>query len=433
MIIVNGSLATAAFCGGAELERQAEIRAPAICGQFRWWFRTLGGFASLSGRMNLREQEAMIFGSISGGEGQAGKLILRIKNGPKPSTTTRDDEKSHAPVGTDRGYLAFPLKSKRDRDTHEILEYKGRATYDSRDDAGDPMQLPTFDLDILWRGPVLQWDDLKALVCVFANFGSPGFRSRRALGALCLNNSSLNLTASLARFATPSAVAAFSLPVTSTKEPANDSINKLARWLRACLKTPAPRRVRARGLQDLAEKPVACRPGALTGRVLKHALRDWRQHGRSITHQKAPNDPQNPGFDYALRDHDEGLAGLGRSRPASHPSGHTSEGAVGESFRPAIGLPIIQFFSSLDVPRRQATLDWIATADGGRFASPILLRPHFDGTVWRALVIFLDTRQWDSTKPVHLTSGPRAITRQVLPDLYNAMKRNAAATMTPFP
>ena len=31
--------------------------------------------------------------------------------------------------------------------------------------------------------------------------------------------------------------------------------------------------MRARGLQALAEKPVACRPGALTGRVFKHALK----------------------------------------------------------------------------------------------------------------------------------------------------------------
>ena len=43
--------------------------------------------------------------------------------------------------------------------------------------------------------------------------------------------------------------------------------------LRACLKTLGNRRVRARGLQDLPEKPVACRPGALTGRVFKRALK----------------------------------------------------------------------------------------------------------------------------------------------------------------
>ena len=56
-----------------------------------------------------------------------------------------------------------------------------------------------------------------------------------------------------------------------------------SRWdcrarLRACLKTLGDRRVGARGLQDLAEKSVACRPGALTGRVFKHALKFGRNY-----------------------------------------------------------------------------------------------------------------------------------------------------------
>ncbi len=43
--------------------------------------------------------------------------------------------------------------------------------------------------------------------------------------------------------------------------------------LRACLKTLGDRRVRARGLQDWAGTPGACRPGALIGRVFTHALK----------------------------------------------------------------------------------------------------------------------------------------------------------------
>jgi hypothetical protein len=43
--------------------------------------------------------------------------------------------------------------------------------------------------------------------------------------------------------------------------------------LRACLKTPQKRRVRARGLQEIAQYGHFCRPGALTGRVFKQALR----------------------------------------------------------------------------------------------------------------------------------------------------------------
>ena len=61
-------LITPCFCGGAETERRAEIRAPSIRGQIRWWFRTMGGFKSLDARgMPVRDQEAMIFGSMAGG------------------------------------------------------------------------------------------------------------------------------------------------------------------------------------------------------------------------------------------------------------------------------------------------------------------------------------------------------------------------------
>jgi prepilin-type N-terminal cleavage/methylation domain-containing protein/prepilin-type processing-associated H-X9-DG protein len=44
------------------------------------------------------------------------------------------------------------------------------------------------------------------------------------------------------------------------------------RSLTTCLKTPAPRRVRARGLQETGETATRCRPGALTGRVFKQIL-----------------------------------------------------------------------------------------------------------------------------------------------------------------
>ena len=52
---------------------------------------------------------------------------------------------------------------------------------------------------------------------------------------------------------------------------------------RACLKTLEDRRVRARGLQAWAEKPGACRPGALTGRVFKHALRLRRTKNQPLS------------------------------------------------------------------------------------------------------------------------------------------------------
>ena len=43
--------------------------------------------------------------------------------------------------------------------------------------------------------------------------------------------------------------------------------------LRACFKNPPKRRVRARGLQERMRFRHPCRPGPLTGRFSKHALR----------------------------------------------------------------------------------------------------------------------------------------------------------------
>jgi len=55
-----------------------------------------------------------------------------------------------------------------------------------------------------------------------------------------------------------------------------------------CLETRAPRRVRARGLQETAEIAMRCRPGALTGRVFKHALRKLRLRFGGTSNLVAP-------------------------------------------------------------------------------------------------------------------------------------------------
>ena len=69
---------TPCFAGGAEPEKQAEIRAPSIRGQLRWWFRVLGGFSSLK-PIPVRDQEERIFGSTAGGAGVASPLIVRVR------------------------------------------------------------------------------------------------------------------------------------------------------------------------------------------------------------------------------------------------------------------------------------------------------------------------------------------------------------------
>jgi hypothetical protein len=161
--------------------------------------------------------------------------------------------------------------------------------------------------------------------------------------------------------------------------------------------------------------------------------RRWdRQAGAwvQIPDQQKVENRSNPGFGYARRDHNEGLQVQGTRPP--HPDRERPEGTPGQTFRPALGLPIIQFFSSLGgarepIPRNQATVNWEYDQDGGRFASPVLLRPHRDADGnWHALVIFVDSMRWPEGKQVYLNGAPRAVSL----DLYEAMK--ADPNLKPF-
>jgi CRISPR-associated protein Cmr1 len=71
---VTLELITPCFCAGADPSK-AEIRAPSIRGQLRWWFRVLGG---------SRTEEASLFGSVSGDCGRSSSISLRVEDVSKP-------------------------------------------------------------------------------------------------------------------------------------------------------------------------------------------------------------------------------------------------------------------------------------------------------------------------------------------------------------
>ncbi|MHB9007271.1 MAG: type III-B CRISPR module RAMP protein Cmr1 [Limisphaerales bacterium] len=349
--IYSLELITPCFAGGAEPEKQAEIRAPAIRGQLRWWFRVLGGFASLS-PLSVRAQEERIFGSAAGDAGVASPLIVRIRQS-LVSKVVKDADQLGASMNSDRGYLLFPLRSNPRRN-----ENKGRGVFDGT--------LPTFDLELVWRGNPILWDDIRALAAIFGHLGSLGFRSRRAMGALAFGGTPPDLLGALKRFAKSDGIIIRSMP----SENPNDAIAKLARWLKG-----------------------------------------WRAFGRTADHPTAqpPNPPHNAGFAFAKADHDAGV------EVVSHRHGNRPTN------RPALGLPILQFFSS-----RAHTVKWEQGRGSrdepkGRFASPVLLRPHRDAKRWRALVIFVESRRWNTGRPVYLDGQSRSVAL----DLYEAMKKDS--------
>lgn len=344
-------LITPCFCAGAN-PAQAEIRAPSIRGQLRWWFRTLGGFKSLA-PMPVGDQEAMIFGQAAGDEGSAGKLMVRVLPG-RLKVSVNDGQELEHPNFSDPAFLTFPIQSR--EKAGKKTQYNGRGVITEG----------SFDLVIQWRGASHVWPEICALIEVFGQLGALGFRGRRAMGALGLSGSSLmDISTALSHFASASLITVKKLPASSSK----NAISVLGDWLRSC-----------------------------------------RSHGQSGKNEK---EKESPYFTFAENDHDIGYRMPGTLTKAA--------------FRPALGLPIIQRTQN---GTNNWEWDWNQRKNKpeGRFASPVLLRPHKDAHGrWHALVIFVDAHAWPVGKKVFLNGYPRDVSL----DLYNAMK--ADKRLTPFP
>lgn len=351
----NLEIITPCFCAGAD-QSKAEIRASSIRGQLRWWFRTLGGFSSLP--LSAKQQEAEIFGSVAG-DGKASKLVVRVSTANLQSLVKDGQELGHKNF-SDPAYLTFPIQS---RETRGVIQ-------EPRARKGVILS-GKFDLHIQWRGDAALWPDIQALITVFGNLGSLGFRGRRAMGALALT-APAPLSLALQHFKNHTQLKIYKLA--GNINDSSDAISKLGGWLRS-----------------------------------------WRSHGRTQDHRQNRNDdtkpPRNVGFQYAKRDHDIGynIQGI-QNQPA---------------YRAALGLPIIQRTGN-----NTNNWEYGQNQAKGRFASPVLLRPHKNGNTWSALVIFADAHQWPANKQVFLNGHPRSVSL----DLYTAMKTITPLNrLTPFP
>ena len=327
---------TPAIAGGANPKQRAEIRPASIRGQLRWWFRALGGFQSQLGTVRAREAE--VFGSISEGALHSSPLVVRVARAPV-STTPKTMDGLGAAQFSDKGYLLWPLR--RTEDARATIEPGSK-----------------FELQVLWKGQVALWPDVLALVSIFANLGSLGFRGRRAMGALRAS-SVPPLPEALERFSSPRDISIKSIPATG----GDNAIKELGGWLKS-----------------------------------------WRAYGRT---KDNPRPEQNmPGFNWAKSDHDLGAAILfgGPQPPAV--------------FRAALGLPLNQRFQA-------GSLDW--NTDSGRFASPVLLRPHrTPAGEWKALVIFIHKHEWPMGKQVNAGRRTRV---SVSLDLLKAMQADPRLTV----
>lgn len=161
-------LLTPCFCAGAN-QAVAEIRAPAIRGQLRWWFRSLGGSTA---------DERAIFGGVAGTDSSSA-LIIRIsdlKTGPAWNPPRIDPNSPDSYVWYFASVSGKPPGS-------------GRSSLGPRwTTSGATPPKTTFKLHILQRRPLSEQLQIKfdrALRC-FMQLGAIGLRATRGLGAfLC--------------------------------------------------------------------------------------------------------------------------------------------------------------------------------------------------------------------------------------------------------
>ena len=152
------TLITPCFCAGANPD-VAELRAPSIRGQLRWWFRVLGG---------TPEQEKELFGGVHEGT-MSSKIVVRVKVKAEEQKHGKPEE---LPRQNSSLYYLF----------HFVRVSGDRRRYESD---GWLKEGTTFTVEILSRLPMKPEKETKFLETwdAFIKFGGLGYRQTRGLGA----------------------------------------------------------------------------------------------------------------------------------------------------------------------------------------------------------------------------------------------------------
>jgi CRISPR-associated protein Cmr1 len=241
-----------------------------------------------------------------------------------------------------------------------IQHPSGYVLFPLRNKTRQAIEKGSFTLTALWKGEDRIWPDLCSLLTVFLNLGALGFRSRRGFGAL------------------------------APKQPKDEALFKALDAF-----------ANARSALGIFQLEQLYPEGIKAAHALASWLKGWRTHGRSSDLVNGrPRVPQAaPGFQFAKNDHDVGYQ-MSNARGAA-------------LFRPALGLPIIQ--------RCGRSITWDLKGQG-RFASPVLLRPHKaqDGKV-QAWIIFVEAHKW---RPEFVASSRELGDKKVSLELFEVMQED---------
>lgn len=164
---LNVTLVTPMMGGGVDAgvtDMDRPVRAPSVRGHLRWWWRLLYGGDNVA---DMHERESMIWGSTD----RAGAVSISVECDPKPMTRDFHNNYGFERYGSESYALFAALESKIGAIAKEGLSFK---------------------LTLRFNG--LGEEQLKQVnmsVAAWIYFGGIGARTRRGLGSLKCDNSSL--------------------------------------------------------------------------------------------------------------------------------------------------------------------------------------------------------------------------------------------------
>lgn len=352
-VTVKCELITPMYGGGVkagEVDRAMPIRASALRGQLRFWWRLLYG--------GVFEDECAIWGGISAKGARASQVTVRVDCEPVDHTLLILAKPPNVP-----GYGL-------------ILDRQGPPAMLLK-------QGYEFELTLEFDGEVCKDQVLTALRW-WLSFGGVGARTRRGFGAVqATGGAGLN-------------------PVT------RDEAESLGAWFFGGAPLPARR--------PSTESATALHAWKQSVEALQ-VFRQGAGVGRAGTRRGRSNWPEA-----------EAVRRMARGRRAEH---------RGTEFFPraAFGLPIRFQFTG------EARLnDTLEGADHDRMASPLILRPYFDGSAFRAMALLLPNWQKRISVPVKFQDSGRKgrawpggeEERRRLADSVEPMKRRGSDPLTAF-
>ena len=316
--VTRCKLITPMFGGGVtpgEVDREMPIRASALRGQLRFWWRLL--YRADRKPSDLFDVESDLWGGISSKGPQASRVTLQVKGAPAGNQLVAKSELANSsPPGLpayglilDRGEDPVLLKSGYDFDL--MLRFRQTVTHQRED----------------------RWKEVLEALRWWASFGGVGARTRRGFGAVKVESDDVELK-----------------PVT------DEEVKARGGWM----VSGQPESNAIKAWRDAVNMLQRFRQGPDVGRKRGQGNRPGRSRWPE------PN---------AIR------RAAGRHAPKHEPE-HRAKGFYP---RAAFGLPIVFHFKDREDPP-----DQVLNPDGhDRMASPLILRPWFDGQRYRPVALLL--------------------------------------------